>query len=198
MPSAIDCAPTAATHAPDSAPVKMRAIIPGVFKRLGVDGRLSFTSSSSASKLKIIAAGSLPINESGVPRKNPCQNPAHAMTASGVSARSPAITPIRNARSSTSVELMATSFNQPPETSVQPEPNEERGADGHRCNRIPNSVPAIRCDGRQRSGAQDRDQDRNRFPWISFEPGLRTQHPEPEIKPEIKRRQGAQSTHDLL
>ena len=55
------------TAAPERAPRTMREMSPGGFKRLGVDGSLSATSSARASRVKTTTAAVDPMKESGEP-----------------------------------------------------------------------------------------------------------------------------------
>ena len=73
---------------------------PAQFSRLGVDGNLSITSSTTANRVKIIAAMPEPMNESGVPRRlSQFACAPQATTVGAVKARRPDTTPIRNAKS---------------------------------------------------------------------------------------------------
>jgi len=79
----------------------MRAVNPSAALRLGVFGNLSAISSMTASAVKVYAVIGKAMNASGV--RSRCIQPKRAAqlrTAGAVSDRSPAITPIRNARGS--------------------------------------------------------------------------------------------------
>src|SRR6266480_2010816 len=101
-PGAIDCAPAAATAAPERPPSKQRPMSPGRLVRFGVEGSLSTTSSPSASKVKTVTATPDPIKANGEAlRLSQCRFAAQATTAGAVIVRNPELTPLRNPRSST-------------------------------------------------------------------------------------------------
>src|SRR5437773_313563 len=110
MPSAIHCAPATAIAAPDRPPSTLRPTSPSSRVRFGVEGSLSMTNSPRAPRVKTRTAPRDPIKASGeLPRLSQCRFAAQATTAGAVIVRSPPITPIRNARSSTYERFMCES-----------------------------------------------------------------------------------------
>src|SRR5579872_6265803 len=98
----MDCIPPAAIPEPQSPPKTNRAIKPGGLVRLGVEGSLSATSSTSASTVNTAAAAVDPMKARLVlERFSQFRCAAHATAAGAVKERKPEATPIDNASRNT-------------------------------------------------------------------------------------------------